>query len=114
MTARYELCSITRPKVPEVKFLSQSKGKLHGDISEPSFLADPSHRVKVVARHIFSIVNESRDLGCRCTKADALRLKKYLGYMIKKNREKTIEDLSEASKIPLEHMFNSHDNCSAD
>ena len=30
--------------------------------------------------------------------------------MIKKNREKTIEELSEASKVPLEHMFNSHGN----
>ena len=40
--------------------LKSSKGKLHEDIPEPSFLADPSHRVKVVAKHIFSIVNESR------------------------------------------------------
>ena len=38
---------------------------------------------------------------------------KRLGYMIKKNREKTTEELSEASKVPLEHMFNSHDNCNA-
>ena len=42
--------------------LKSSKGKLHTEIPEPSFLADPSHRVKVVAKHIFSIVNESRDL----------------------------------------------------
>ena len=34
--------------------------------------------------------------------------------MIKKNREKTIEELSEASKIPLEHMFNIHNNCSSE
>ena len=34
--------------------------------------------------------------------------------MIKKNREKTIEEVSEASKFPLEHMFNSYDNCSAE
>ena len=90
------------------QFLKSSKGKLHTEIPEPSFLADPSHCVKVVAKHIFSIVNESRDLRCGCTKADALRLKTYWGYMIKNNREKTIEELSEASKIPLEHMFNSH------
>ena len=32
--------------------------------------------------------------------------------MMKNNREKTIEELSEASKVPLEHMSNSHDNCS--
>ena len=34
--------------------------------------------------------------------------------MIKNNREKTIEEFSEASKFPLEHMFISHDNCSAE
>ena len=55
--------------------LKSSKGKHHEDIPEPSFLANLSHRVKVVAKHIFSIVNEIRDLRCRCTKADALLLK---------------------------------------
>ena len=34
--------------------------------------------------------------------------------MIKKNREKTIEELSEAIKVPLEHMFNSRVNCSVE
>ena len=57
--------------------LKSSKGKLHTEIPKPSFLADPSHRVKVVAKYIFSIVNEIRDLRCGCTKSDALRLKKY-------------------------------------
>ena len=71
--------------------LKSSKGKLHEDIPEQSFLADPSHRVKVVAKHIFSIVNKSRDLQCGCTKADALRLKKYWGYMIKNNEEKKLK-----------------------
>ena len=37
--------------------LKSSKGKLHTEIPEPSFLAEPSHRVKVVAKHIFYIVN---------------------------------------------------------
>ena len=59
--------------------LKSSKGNLREDIPEPSFLADPSPRVKVVAKHIFSIVNESRDLRCGCTKSDSLRLKKYWG-----------------------------------
>ena len=34
--------------------------------------------------------------------------------MIKNNRGKTIEELSAASKVPLEHMFNCHKNCSAE
>ena len=65
--------------------LKTSKGKIDEEIPEPSFLADPSHSVKVVAKHIFSIVNKSRPKQCWCTKADSLRLKKYWGYMIKNN-----------------------------
>ena len=70
--------------------IKSSKVRLHTEIPEPSFLAYPSHRVKVVAKHIFSIVNEIRNLQYGCTKADALQLKKDWGYMIKKNREKQL------------------------
>ena len=58
--------------VVRVRVLKTSKVKLDEEIPEPSFLADPSHRVKVVAKHIFSIVNESRAQKCECTKVDAL------------------------------------------
>ena len=34
--------------------------------------------------------------------------------MIKKNRKKTIGELSAASNVPLEHMFNCHENCSTE
>ena len=37
--------------------LKSSKGKLDEEIPDQSFFADPSHHVKVVAKHIFSIVN---------------------------------------------------------
>ena len=94
--------------------LKTPKGKIYVQTPEPSFLADPPHRIKVVAKHIFYIVNDSKAQRCGCTIADALRLKKDWGYMIKKNREKTIEELSTASKVPLEHMFNCHVNCSAE
>ena len=52
--------------------LKSSKGKLDTEIPELSFLADPSHHVQVVAKHIFSIINKIRDLRCGCTKSDAL------------------------------------------
>ena len=61
------------------QFLKKSKGKLDEEIPEPSFLADPSHRVKVVAKYIFSIHNKSRDQRCGYTKSDALRIKKDWG-----------------------------------
>ena len=40
--------------------LRSSKGKIDEGILELSFLENPSHRVKVVDKHIFSIVNKSR------------------------------------------------------
>ena len=64
--------------------LKSSNGKLDEKILEPSFLAYPSHLVKVVAKHIFFIVNKSRAQRCGCTKAYALRLKKDLGVHDKK------------------------------
>ena len=39
---------------------------------------------------------------------------KRLGLHNKKEWGKKIEELSEASKVPLEHMFNSHTNCSVE
>ena len=66
--------------------LKISKGKLDVQIPEPSSLADPSHRIKVVAKHIFYIVNDSKSQRCGCTRADALRLKKDWGYMISGRR----------------------------
>ena len=42
------------------RVLKSSKRKLDEEIPEPSFLAYPSHHVKVVAKHIFSIFNKSR------------------------------------------------------
>ena len=95
------------------QFLKSSKGKLDEEIQDPSFLADPSHCMKVISKHIYSIVNKSRSQRCGYTKAYSLRLNKDWGYMIKNNRKKTTEEFSEASKVPPEHRFNSHDNCSA-
>ena len=65
--------------------LKSSKRKIDEEITEPSFLVDTSHHVKVVSKHIFSIINESRAQRCGCTKSDAFRNKKYLGYKIKNN-----------------------------
>ena len=70
--------------------MNSSKGKPDEETPDPSFLADPYHCVKVVYKHIFFIVNKIRAQGCGCTKADALQLKKYWGYTIKKNREKKL------------------------
>ena len=38
--------------------LKSSKGNIDEEIPDPYFLADPSHRVKVVAKYIISIVKK--------------------------------------------------------
>ena len=70
-------------KVAQGQVLKSSKGKIDEETLDPSFLADPPHRVKVVLKHIFSIANESGAQQYGSTKADALQLKKNWGYMIK-------------------------------
>ena len=59
-------------KCSQGQVLNSSKGNLDEQIPEPSFLVDPSHRVKVVSKHIFPIINKSKAQRCGCTKADAL------------------------------------------
>ena len=70
-------------KFPQGQVLKSSKGRTDDKISEPSSLADPSHRVKVVYKHIFFIIRKSKAQRCGCNKADALGLKKSWGGMIK-------------------------------
>ena len=98
----------------QCQVLKSSKGKVDEETPVPLFLAYPSHRMKVVANHIFSIVNYGKARRYECTKADTIRLNKYWGYMINKNRSKSLEELLLASKFPLEHMFNNNGKCSAE
>ena len=73
------------------QFMKSPKVNLDEEIPELSFLAYTPHHVKVVDKHIFSIVNKSRAQRCGCSKAYALRIKKDWGYMIKNNREKQLK-----------------------
>ena len=42
------------------KVIKSSKGKLDKEIPVPSFLNYPSHCIKVVAKHIFYVVNDGK------------------------------------------------------
>ena len=59
----------------------KGKGRLSPDIPPPEFLADPSHRTRVVARAIFALTTLNQDVS-ECKKIDALRFKRYFGYML--------------------------------
>ena len=58
----------------------------------------------------------SMKLGLRDVGApkQMLSISRNIGGARLKKYGETIEELSEASKVPLEHMFNSHDNCSSE
>eukprot|EP00978_Attheya_sp_CCMP212_P000038 scaffold106_cov71-Attheya_sp.AAC.1 len=65
-------------------------GRLPLNYLLPHFLADPGHRQKCVAKPIFGLAKASAAKS-EATMVDALRIKKYWGYMIKQNRKKTLE-----------------------
>ena len=88
------------------------KGRLPEEMSQLEWLADPSHRTKVVAKLIF-LLSTLPMSSSACTRVDAIRFKKYLGYMIKENRSKKISEIVFASKALVEHLFNYHDYCNS-
>ena len=86
----------------------RGKGKLPLHIRKPKWLADPSHRTKVIANAIFQLVKNN---ASTCTNVDALRVKKYFGYMLKEARHGTLEEICEKCKCVIEHLFNNHEFC---
>jgi len=87
------------------------KGCLPLTVPEPTFLSDPSHRVRVLLRPAFMKSNGPVSLE-RPSKADCLRLKVYYGAWIKKNRNLSLAEFSISSKAPINHLFGCHDYCS--
>ena len=86
------------------------KGRLKDEIHQPEWYANPSHRTKVVAKLIFNLVTAPKSKSL-CMKDDNIIFKKYYGYMIKTNKDKTISGIERSSKAAIEHLFNSHENC---
>ena len=86
------------------------KGKLPLKIPEPEWLADPPHRTKCVAKPFYTLVFLPKSQST-CTNLDAMRLKRYFGYMINSNRMNEISEIVTASKAVVEHLFNDHIYC---
>ena len=86
------------------------KGKLPLEILELEWLADPSHRTKVVAKPFHLLVSLPKSQNT-CTNVDTMRLKRYFGFMIRSNRMKEISGIVTASKVVVEHLFNEHMYC---
>jgi len=90
-----------------------NKGKLPPNIPEPVFLADPSHRIKVMFKPFFLMVKNTKDPN-ECKMIDALRIKKYLGCCIYKNKHLPINEFVQKAHAPIEHLFNCHEWCDSE
>ena len=56
-----------------------SKEKLPLETPESEWLADPSHRTKIVAKPFYALAYLPKSQST-CTNVDAMRLKRYFGY----------------------------------
>ena len=86
---------------------NHEKGKLPIEILQPKFLADPFHRIKVMSKTFFKMVDTTKD-PMKCKTIDALLLKKYLGFYIYKDRYLDLNESVMKSRAPIEHLFNCH------
>jgi len=86
----------------------KDNGKLPSDInSVDTYLADPSHRRRVVGGQLYKL-----ELTCKeMKKTDCECLIRNFGYAVKQNRDKTEEEFSNAMKAALEHHFDNHEYC---
>ena len=80
---------------------------------QPVFLADPSHRIKVMSKPFFKMVTTTKDPN-KCKMIDALRIKKYLGCFIYKNRNLPLGEFVNKANAPVEHLFNCHEWCDSE
>ena len=92
---------------------NNTKGKLPPYIPQPDFLADPSHRIKVMAKPFFKMVTKTKD-PTKCKMIDALRIKKYLGCFIYKNKNLPLSEFVQKSRAPIQHLFNCHEWCDSE
>lgn len=67
------------PKTKKGKDVKDNR-ELPLNIPEPTFLADPTHRIKVIGKHLFALRNQGVNVT-KCKKSDYLRLKRYWGFM---------------------------------
>ena len=90
--------------------MNHRKGALPLELPEPEWLADPTHRTKVMAKPFFALASLGKSESM-CTKVDATRIKQWWGYMIKYYRSYPLEVVRKAAKSVLEHLFDNHEYC---
>ena len=79
-------------------------GHSNDNIPQPTFLADPGHRYKVMVRSIFSLVSVTRKQD-EVKNIDAFCLKKYTACYINQHRNGDFKTFLANARAPVEHLF---------
>lgn len=90
-------------------------GGLPTTIYEPIFLADPSHRCKIIGKPLFKLAALKKS-SCTLTTHDATRIKVYTACFFNQNRGKgrTVAWMQEHVWCVLYHYFDDHRFCTSD
>jgi hypothetical protein len=86
-------------------------GMLRGDVPEPAFLADPSHRKKTLRNKLYAILNRRKADQHGMTEMDVMRITTNFVYMVHQLPGLSRSEWSDAAKAVLEHHFNNHSYC---
>ena len=75
-------------------------------------LADPTHRCKVVCKHLFNYASKAKSINtCGLTNQDCQRLKTNYGYFTKTNRHLHVDDVVKNAPSIYNDHFNDHSGC---
>ena len=90
-------------------------GGLASHIHEPVFLADPSHRCKIIGKPLFQLAAKKKS-ECTLSTNDATRLKVYTACFFNQNRDKnrTLEWMEKHVWCIVHHLFDDHQFCTED
>ena len=86
-------------------------GRLPGVIPQPTFVADPNHRRKLMTGELRLLAKQVKAHNLTMTPMDATRLGKNFGYMIRSLHRLPEEKHEDAAKAVLEHHFDNHQYC---
>jgi hypothetical protein len=89
-------------------------GILPTDLCEPTFLDDPSHRKKVIGKHLYKLANANKSVSL-VDKNLAGKISSDWGYMLHRistlDPNKDWEKIKRKAEAVLDHRFNSHVKC---
>jgi hypothetical protein len=87
------------------------KGRLPAHVPEPSFVADPNHRKKVLTGELIALSLSKVAAKATMTRMDATRIGKNFGYMIRSIHLMDPLLYEDAGNAVLEHHFDNHAYC---